>query len=118
MDLLGHSRFVPQSSSKVCAKCYEDAAPYNNTRWLTWLECGHHPDHEEEDRVTLIVGDDDKVVCVREPLDSQLKPPCEKMHWRGGCHDGDRAHCIEELEYWKWKLAHTLLEYVIILSLQ
>ena len=123
-DLLYSSRLVPQSlSTNVCAKCYKDTAPFNNIRWLTWLECGQHPDHEEEDRVTLIVGDSNNVAVARklpaclEGCHPQQLALCKKVHWRGGCSDGyncNRAHSNEELEYWKWSLVHRKLLQVFI----
>ena len=124
-DLLYSSRLVSQSSStNVCAKCYKDAAPFNNIRWLTWLECGQHPDHEEEDRVTLIVGDSNSVAVARklpaclEGCHPQQLALC--VHWRGGCPNGyncNRAHSNEELEHWKWSLVHRKLVQVLILSM-
>ena len=122
-ELLCTSRLVPQCpSTEVCAKCYESAAQSDNTRWLTWLECGQLPGHEEENGVTLIVGTNNKVTNVTELPPSlygchpQQLAFCERLHRPGGCPDGNncnRAHSIEELEYWKWSLVHGKLEQVL-----
>ena len=121
-DLLCSSRLVAQCpSTEVCAKCYDNAAEFNNTHWLTWLECGQLPGHEEEDGITLIVGDSNNISdAIELPTSLESFHPqqltlCDKVHWPKGCPHGyncNRAHCIEELEYWKWSLVHRKLEQV------
>jgi hypothetical protein len=119
-ELLRCSKLVPQCPSRdVCMKCYRTTAPSNSTRWLTWLECGQLPDHKDEERMTLIVGDDYNVTVARElpphlyechPL---ALPICKEFHLPGGCPGGyycKEAHSIEELQYWKWGLIHKALE--------
>ena len=119
--LLQRARLVSQSPTDVCVKCYNGASPFYNTRWLTWLECAKHPEHEGEMGVMLIVGHDHEVVEVLElprslsgcsPHELSL---CEKMKQPRGCPDEvncKNAHTIEELEYWKWSLIHKVLEKV------
>ena len=117
-DLFCQSRLAPISSTKVCAKCYDNAAQFHNTNWLTWLECGHVPHHDEDTRVTLTTGENEIVALTRElpqslegchPQDLAL---CEEVDSCPDRYNCNRAHCIEELEYWKWSLVHRKLEEV------
>ena len=118
---LQSAELTPQSPTDVCVKCYDKGSPFYNTRWLTWLECAKHPEHEGEMGVTLIVGDDHEVVEVLElPRSLEGYSPqqltlCKKTKQRKGCPDEvscKNAHSIEELEYWKWTLIHKVLEKV------
>ena len=121
--MLLSAKLVPQSSTKVCVKCYDEANAHYNTRWLPWLECAHPKDHAREDRITLIVGDDHEVVEVIELPSSLLghHPSkitlCRKNSQPEGCPDGYNCkypHSDEELEYWKWTIVQKQLEKVIL----
>ena len=120
-EMLCDAKLVPQSPTQVCAKCYDEAAPDYNTRWLPWLECAQPYAHANEERITLLVGDDHEVVEVIELPSSLSVCPlskltiCRKVHQRGGCPDGyycKSPHRVEELEYWKWTIVHKILEKV------
>ena len=122
-ELLLSAKLVPQSPTKVCVKCYNEADAHYNTRWLPWLECAHPKDHAHEDRITLIVGDDHEVVDVIELPSSLLghHPSkltlCRKESQPEGCPDGYNCkypHSEEELEYWKWTIVQKQLEKVIL----
>ena len=120
-NLLCMAKLVPQSPTRACVKCYDQAAPDYNTRWLPWLECAQPYDHSNEERMTLIVGDDHEVVEVLElPSGLTDRHPstltlCQKARQRGGCLDGyycNSPHRKEELEYWKWTIVHKHLKKV------
>ena len=116
--LLCSSNLMPQSPTDMCEKCYDSASPFNNTRWLTWLECARHPEHRDEMGVTLIVGDNHEVVEVIELPQSlagcqpQQLALCEQGRGCPGGYSCKKAHSTKELEYWKWTLIHRVLEKV------
>lgn len=109
------AKLVPQSPTRVCVKCYDEAGEDYNTWWLPWLECARPKDHKNEERITVIVGDDFEVVEVIELPSSclSLRPSqlsmCRKVSQREGCRDEvncNSAHTPEELNYWKWSIIH------------
>ena len=112
---------MPQSPTDVCEKCYGSASPFNNTCWLTWLECGRHPEHSDEMGVTLVVGDNHEVVKVIELPKSlagcqpQQLARCEQGRDCPGEYSCKKAHSTKELEYWKWTLIHRVLEKVNVI---
>ena len=116
--LLCSSNLMPQSPTDVCEKCYGSASPFNNTCWLTWLECARHPEHRDEMGVTLVVGDNHEVVKVIELPKSlagcqpQQLALCEQGRDCPGGYSCKKVHSTKELEYWKWTLIHRVLEKV------
>ena len=122
-EMLLSAKLVPQSPTKVCVKCYDEADTHCNTRWLPWLECAHPEDHAHENKTTVIVGDDHEVVEVIELPPSLLghHPSkltlCSHISQQEDCPDGHNCkypHSDEELEYWKWTIIQKQLEKVIL----
>ena len=116
--MLCKAQLVPQSPSKVCVECYDEADENQNTRWLPWLECARPKEHEQNERITVIVGDNHEVLEVTElPSSLSTADPsrltlCRKVNLPGGCPDDDSCnfpHSDEELEYWKWNIVHQYL---------
>ena len=109
------AKLVPQSPTRVCVKCYDEASKDQNIQWLPWLECAQRRDHKNEDRITVIVGDNFEVFQVIELPSSCLSlrlsqlSLCRKVSQPEGC-PGDvscnSAHTPEELNYWKWSIIH------------
>lgn len=115
--MLQNARLVPQSPTSVCVKCYDEANAYHNVRWLPWLECARWKEHEQEEQVTVIVGDNLKVVRVEELPShwSALQPSQLTLCRRSlSCQDDNCSfpHSNEELQYWKWSIIHKHLEKV------
>ena len=114
------AKMVPQSPSKVCGKCYDEADADYNTRWLPWLECARPNDHAQEKRVTVIVGDDHEVIEVAEiPSHLMGYKPSQLCGFLCQCSDSaacKRPHSQEELEYWKWCNVHQRLGTVYLLT--
>ena len=103
---------VPHSPTKVCVKCYDEADAHNNTRWLPWLECAQPDNHRHEDRITVIVSDDHRVVKVGVVPSNLLEcnPSQIQTFICQGC--SDNYHSKEEVEYWKWSNVQRRLERV------
>ena len=105
------AKMVPQSPSKVCGKCYDEADADYNTRWLPWLECVRPNDHAQEKRVTVIVGDDHEVIEVAEipshlshlsyvdfHVNAQIVLPVKEPIHRKNWSTGSGAMFINDLE--------------------
>ena len=115
--MVQNAKIVPQSPTKVCKKCYDEANTHNNTRWLPWLECAQPNNPEHEDRITVVVNNDHQVIKVKDIPSSlsQYDPSqldrllCRRCSNRDQCTS---AHSVEELEYWKWSSVQKQLERV------
>ena len=107
------ARMVPQSPTKVCIRCYDEADADDNTRWLPWLECARPDDHANEERITVIVSDGHKVLEVADIPPSLLGQQHTQIRLCSQeCKNGkscNNAHSYEELEYWKWCYVQQLL---------
>ena len=123
IDMICKSKMVPQSPTRVCAKCYLEADTNYNTQWLSWLECAQPNDHEQEDKKIIVIGDDHEVIELRELPSCRmaLQPTqlslCRNINLPAGCPFDDSctfAHSNEELEYWKWSSIHQQMEKVQI----
>jgi hypothetical protein len=113
IDMIFEARLIPQSPTNVCVICYREAQVNDNTQWLSWLECAQPKDHAKDDRITVVVSDDHKLVQVAEIPSCLLRCPpsqlslCRKITQPKGCSGAcNSAHSYEELQYWKWSIVH------------